>query len=262
MSYPPANQPPSDPYGQGAYGQNPYAQPTPGSPYAQPTPGSPYGQPAPDGGYGQNPYGQNPYAQNPYGQPYGYGQPYAQAPKRRSMLMTFLIGTLIACAVLGGLAYFIGDKISQPQTVTASDGQSQVSVPGTWSTMDLNDEAEIEVGNGRNEQYLAVLTESKEDFDTSEVDLQTYAGYLVDNIESAVEDSAIMGKKELTINGLPALQYELTGSIDGLKAVYWLTAVDGSENYYQIIAWTLASKKEDNRKVLTDATNSFKEIVK
>ena len=57
------------------------------------------------------------------------------------------------------------EKVQEPQVMTATDGKSQVSVPGTWSAQkDLNDNASIQAGNLLAEQYAIVISESKEDF--------------------------------------------------------------------------------------------------
>jgi hypothetical protein len=255
MSYQPPNQP-QDPYGQPP--QNPYGQP----------PQNPYGQPP------QNPYGQPP--QNPYGQQGGYPPqfpqypPYGQPPKRNSPLKLILLvgGGLLGICLIIGVLTLLGKRVEDPKqaatrvaegaVIKATDGQSQITAPDDWKVMpELNDVAELEAGNEIKEQYLIVLTEPQSDIDG---DLQHYADLVVDNIRSSVEGPNVSKSKPIKINGQPALQYTISGTVDKIEAIYLLTLVEGKTNYYQIISWTLGSMEDENLPLLEEVTKSFREI--
>lgn len=147
-----------------------------------------------------------------------------------------------------------------PHVVTSNDGKSQLTVPGAWKVQTrLNEEAGLQVGNPVAEQYAIIISESKEDF-TEEMTLEDFTGLIRQNAEELIKDPIISENKSLIINGYPAKQFEVAGSIDNIKAKWIYTLIDAPENYHQIMAWTLASRYEQNKPVLLEVTNSFKEI--
>lgn len=152
------------------------------------------------------------------------------------------------------------DKMQTPHVVTGKDGKSQLTVPGSWKEQTrLNEEASLQVGNPFAEQYAIIITESKEDF-TEEMTLEDFTSLIRQNADEAITNAIISENKSLSINGYPAKQFEVSGSIDNIKAKWIYTLIDAPENYHQIMAWTLASRYEENKPVLLEVVNSFKEI--
>lgn len=194
--------------------------------------------------------------------------PPSSVPQRsssRKWIIAAVIGAslvgLLFCLIVGvGVLSLLGKRV-EPTVVTATDGQSQLTVPGSWKVQkDLNDLAEIQVANLLQEQYMIVLTENKSDFE--DVDLAQYADGTLGVALESIETDDNPSPKSVTVNGKPAIQYELHGTVDNLKAVYWFTSVEGTDNYYQIVAWTLASKAEKNAPVFEEVVQSFQEVVK
>jgi hypothetical protein len=192
--------------------------------------------------------------------------PVPVAQPRRSfrwwILGAVLVGGLVslfACAIIGfGALALLGEEV-EPTVITASDRQSQITVPTDWrSQEDLHDEAEIQAGNLRQEQYMIVLTENKSDF--VDTDLERYGEIVSEALVENTETDKLPETKSMTVNGRPAIQYKISGTVDNVKVVYWLTAVEGSKNYYQVLAWTLASKAEQNEPILQKVTESFQEL--
>ena len=62
----------------------------------------------------------------------------------------------------------------------------------------------------------------------------------------------------LKINGFDAKQFEASGTVDKIKIKYIFTVVDTPDHFYQIVAWTLTSKFEENKPALLDVISSFK----
>lgn len=152
------------------------------------------------------------------------------------------------------------DKSQQPQVVTGTDGKSQLTVPGTWSAQkDLNDNATIQTGNVLAEQYTIVISESKEDF-TASMDLDEYADVIRTSAKKTLTDAVLSENRSLTINGYPAVQFEVDGSVSNIKAKWLYTLIDAPKNFHQVLAWSSASKYEKNKPVFTEVANSFKEI--
>ena len=190
--------------------------------------------------------------------------PAAQAgrPFRWWILGAVLVAGLVSlflCAIIGfGVLTLLGQEV-KPTVITASDGQSRITIPAGWKSQeDLHDEAEIQVANSRQEQYLIVLTENKADF--VDTDLARYGEIVSEALVENAQMSEDPETKSTTINGRPAIQYKISGTVDNLKVVYWLTAVEGVNNYYQVLAWTLASKAEDNAPILQQVVESFEEV--
>jgi hypothetical protein len=152
------------------------------------------------------------------------------------------------------------EKVQEPQIMTATDGKSQLSVPGTWSAQkDLNDNASIQAGNLLAEQYAIVISESKEDF-SSKMTLNDYADVIRKSAKQTLTDAVLTETKPVTINGYPAVQFEVDGSVSNIKAKWLYTLVNAPNNFHQILAWSTASKYEKNKPVFVDVINSFKEI--
>lgn len=187
-----------------------------------------------------------------------------QSSSRRWIIAAVIGASLVSlffCLIVGiGVLSLLGKRI-EPVVITATDGQSQLTVPGSWKVQkDLNDMAEIQVANLSQEQYMMVITESKADFD--DIDLAQYAETSLDWSLEAVVAEERPDPQSMTIDGKPAVQYELHGTVENMKLVYWITSVEGTDNYYQMVAWTRASQAEKNAPIFAEVANSFREVVK
>lgn len=173
---------------------------------------------------------------------------------RRLTVTLFLLGLAFTTVGCGALAS------DTPDTVTASDRQSQITLPKGWKVKpDLHDEAEIQVGTALGQAYLLVLSEFKQDFDeiTYEQHSQLSRTGLLEKLKNAQVRS---GPTQLTINGMPAVQYEVRGSVDGVKLVYLHTTIDGKASFHQVITWTTPSRYAKNKATMQSVITSFKEL--
>jgi hypothetical protein len=114
------------------------------------------------------------------------------------------VGTALAALACSGLV--------QPVEHPATDGSAIVTVPASWDAMELNDEAVVELGNPFQEAYLVVIAERNDDLSS---DLQTYSDRM-----RAFERESLLGVSEIgptatTVDGLPAIEYVMTGTKDG-----------------------------------------------
>jgi hypothetical protein len=151
------------------------------------------------------------------------------------------------------------DKSQQPQVLTSTDGKSQITVPGIWKKeTELNDLATLQASNAFNELYIVSIPQSKADF-TEEITLETITDFARDEVKSWVNDAQMSEAVPVLINGYSGRQFEVGGAVQGVKAKYIYTVLDAPENYYQILAWTLASRYEGNKGKLLEVVNSFKE---
>ena len=144
------------------------------------------------------------------------------------------------------------------KVIKSQDGQTQVLAPKSWSIQkDLNDVADLQIADVSKENYLIVISEPKSDFDNISVEKysEMTRGFILDSIQGG----KLSEPKNLTINGSPALQYQITGSVDGINIVYLHTSVEGSDGFHQVLAWTLPSRLDKNGPVLESVINSFQE---
>lgn len=131
----------------------------------------------------------------------------------------------------------------------------------------LNDDASLQYQNLFKELYIVVIDENKESFkeaieineleDVYETNFNGYTELLIGSLEEAVK---FKNKKETEtkINGLPAKILEFEGNVDGIDIYYQVAYIDGITNYYQIMTWTLANKKETYQKTMNEIFKSFK----
>ncbi len=151
------------------------------------------------------------------------------------------------------------EETQKPKVITSEDGKCQLTVPGSWSVRkDLNEEASIQVANLFAEQYTVVIADSKADF-TDDVGLGGYAEMIRKGATNAIQTPIVSEDRSLLVNGYPALQFEVSGSIESVKARWIYTVIDAPKGYYQIVAWTLHSKYEANKPVLLEVSSSFRE---
>lgn len=151
------------------------------------------------------------------------------------------------------------EKTQQSKILTSKDGDCQLTVPGTWrEDSDLHEEAIIQTSQRFGELYVVVLSSNKEDF-TNEMTLDSLTKMLRASMSNNLMQSESTNPVRTTVNHLPAEQFEMSGSISGIKAKYVYTVVETPDNFYQILAWTLASRYDSNKQKLLDVTNSFQE---
>lgn len=277
--------PPSNPYGSGTgQGSSGAGQGYSGSGAGQSGYGSGSGSGSGQGAYGSTP-GQNQQAGSWTPTPQQF-TPVGTAAPKRSILPWVLGG--VAVVVIGAIGLIVilalvfsdssnkngnannsnsksgtsnsnsNSKKSTDIVIRSSDGKIQVSVPPSWkSTTELNDKAELQVSDVPNEMYMIVLTDNKADY--TDMDLDRHSVATLDALTKAMTYSNRVGPTKMTINGNPAIQYEVRGEIKSVNVVYIHTTVETSQHYQQIVSWTLQSKYAEREATLKDAINSFKE---
>jgi thiol-disulfide isomerase/thioredoxin len=191
--------------------------------------------------------------------------PVPQTPPRRTFprwLIAVLVlgglGTLAFCGIIAiGILSLLGSKIT-PTIITATDGQSSVTVPATWRTMTtLSANAELQVGDELRDQYLIVRTVNKADI--ADTDLAAYSKRIANGFKTHLDTPSVSAPRTMTIDNRPAVQYEIHGTNENVKIMYLLTCVEGTQNYYEIVAWTVESKADTNRATLRQVSESFQE---
>jgi hypothetical protein len=174
---------------------------------------------------------------------------------------------VLAAAMCCVLSIFGCDKIvkvlfsaKEPVTITSDDGKVQATIPGNWEKKSgLHEDGLLQAANLREENYLVVIQDNKADLEdgmTVEEHSDLTRSTIMANVKNCQQTA---GPIMLTINGRPAVQYELRGVVSGIKVVYLHTTADGDDKFYQILAWTMPSNYQKNKPILESVVNSFKE---
>lgn len=143
------------------------------------------------------------------------------------------------------------------KVVEVPESDLSLTLPGHWVELsELNEEATLSTGNTAKEEYLIVIPENKIDFDGS---LEDFSKITASGIFDNLTNSSISEPKPLLIQGLSAIQYEISGTIDHTKVSYLHTSVIGEKYFYQVLGWTVLSRKSQAFDVFHEVINSMEE---
>ncbi|MCE9625052.1 MAG: hypothetical protein K8R69_06310, partial [Deltaproteobacteria bacterium] len=142
---------------------------------------------------------------------------------------------------------------SQPgpktKDIVSANGKFRLTVPGGWDVeKDLNDAADLQASYRGSDMYIVVLSESKEDL--HDMNLEGHSKLTRDALMKTVQDSTITGPAALTVDGHPAVQYEIRGAVNHVNVVYLHTTVESPKYFHQILAWTIPSRFDANKPTL------------
>ena len=155
------------------------------------------------------------------------------------------------------------------ETVTVNDYSMGVPKFMTKAS-NLNEDASLQYQNIFKETYVIVIDEGKQAFIDAYVDADAYdtTRSVIDNytdtqLQLTTSSLNVLSKsetKKLTINGLAATTTEIDAELEGVSAAitYFLTYVEGPDNLYVIMAWTLKDRKDDHRETFKQVAESFR----
>lgn len=146
----------------------------------------------------------------------------------------------------------------------------QISIPPFMTgTTGLNEEASLQYQNIREEVYTIVIDEPKDEFveifkqmgnyDDNLSLLENYRNIQLQFFDERMKINDQSDVTSLKINGLDSESVEIDGNVNGIdeELSYFLTFVEGPENVYMIMSWTLKDKKEDHRAIFETIAASF-----
>ncbi|MFA7628924.1 MAG: hypothetical protein WCY37_06005, partial [Candidatus Dojkabacteria bacterium] len=135
-----------------------------------------------------------------------------------------------------------------------------VMAPKSWvETDELSPDAQISLMNARKEQYLICITERLIDFDESTT-LEDFYDLVIINMKAAMQNASLTQPVNEMLNGAEAMSVELSGTVEKMKVTYFITLYKTKSSFTQVIGWTLLSKTDENREIITQAVRSFKEL--
>jgi hypothetical protein len=134
---------------------------------------------------------------------------------------------------------------------------------------DLHPEATIQYQNLVKEFYVVVIHESKEEVDAAlasledEIytgDLKGYTQFLLDQVDMNVGIKNQSDIDNKLINSIEANTVTLESTVDGYDIFYTFCFIEGKENYYQVMTWTLSDRKDQYKDKMMKMVQSFKEL--
>lgn len=157
-------------------------------------------------------------------------------------------------------------------TVTIDKNYS-IGIPKFMTaTTGLNEEASLQYQSLLNEAYLLIIDEPKSGFkevyrDLGQYDdnlslLQNYRQARLQILSRTTKVGSKSNPEPLNINGLNAESLEIDAKLEGVdnEISYFITFVEGSDQVYMIMAWTLKDKKKEHKKTFKTIAESFKLI--
>jgi len=157
----------------------------------------------------------------------------------------FSIGLVAMMVVFSG---FVACDLlpSKPKKVEFLNQSFSVIMPSSWSLRnDLNDVADLQMGNPFKEAYTIIISENKMDFD--DISLEGHSELTRSMIKQGLKNCHESNEEFLDIGGNRAVRYRLTGTMDGLNIVYWHVTLETEDHYHQMLLWSLKSKFSKNK---------------
>lgn len=190
--------------------------------------------------------------------------------KRGILAITLALGMLIVfsgCGFLGVISSAMssregsdesGQSSEKMQELTAYDGSFTMKAPEDWKLLDksYNELSVLSAGNGKGEQYVVVIPESKQDFSDT-LTLDEYNQLILNNYKSNGEDITVQDPKSIQVSGKKAFMTEIAATVDKIKVVYWVYTIDYDDQFVQVATWTLASKRDAAPPVFSEILATF-----
>lgn len=144
-------------------------------------------------------------------------------------------------------------------TITGADGKSEITVPGGWSAeKDLNKEAQIQVSDRQRKLFLIVLAENKSGL--TEMTRQKHSEVTRNLLSKNLNQAKVIGPTKVTqVNGNPALQYTINGSLNNISVEFLHTTVETPTRFVQLLAWMPPSTFKQSEAELQKIVQSFRE---
>lgn len=149
----------------------------------------------------------------------------------------------------------------------------QMSIPNYMKqTNQLNDEASLQYNNLFKETYVIVIDESKEQFvsaineaginESSHSTIESYRDIQMQLLRENINISNEKISEKKTLNGMNSEQVAFVGKISGVddEISYILTFIEGENDLYMIMGWTLNKYSKKYTNTFLQIADSFKEL--
>jgi hypothetical protein len=135
----------------------------------------------------------------------------------------------------------------------------RLTIPSNWETVEnWRPDADLYAANPNEDMYVLVLVDPKDSL-VSQFSLEDNAFEYRRNLVRQLDSFGSQTVTDLTsVNGKPAVQYEIKGQIAGAAVVYLHTTVLGDKNYYQVVGWTRADQYNSRKTNLQNVITTFR----
>lgn len=136
-------------------------------------------------------------------------------------------------------------------------GLAQIALPDGWRQTDsLASNAALQAVDRFRGRYLIVISEPLDDFE-SHIGLLEYADLVMGSRLRRQEVKTLTGPVERSVASHPAVQYEYSARVRGMRITYLLTIVQGARAFHQVDCWSLSSVF--NRRAFEGVVDGFVE---
>lgn len=144
--------------------------------------------------------------------------------------------------------------LSAQSRIIAPDSSISIRLPSSFIPAPLNEGALLQFADTATETYVLILLERRADL--VGWNLTRHSMVTTAQIVGGLDMPEVVGPKVDQIGGLPALQYEVRGAMQGTGIAYLHTSLESPHAFAQVLAWTLGSQWRDNEQRLREITAS------
>lgn len=193
---------------------------------------------------------------------------------KKAVLLVLILAltlSLAGCSQANNITKSIADGIKKglntsdknqksDKIIKDKDNKYQLSIPSSWKEdNELNQLSILQVSNRVQEKYAMVIGEENDSF-SNDATIDDYASLVKEGLGQTVQNIQISKDENITINSKPAKYFEVQGEVQKLKISYMFIITEDSENFFQIIGWTLAPRFEANKQEIRTVMESFQEV--
>ncbi len=134
----------------------------------------------------------------------------------------------------------------------------------------LNEDASLQYQNLLRSFYIIVIDETKNEMQKALVvndllgvytnDINGYSELLLNGFEQSVEIDEKSDIIDTLVNNMPAKLLSIKGRIEGMDVFYSIAFIASETKYYQILAWTVASKEDQYKEKMNQIMYTLKEL--
>lgn len=182
--------------------------------------------------------------------------------KKQTKILAIIFSIVALFCIVSGIfgVMRIVAHASTEEIFYSKDNTLQIAAPSDWSKdSSLHDEADLAISNRLSEKYLLVLSDPKQELDSS-FTLQDYADTIAANLQEAVENVSVDKPNLTVVDNQVAVQFNAKGEVDGIRVAYFVTLVETPTHFHQIMAWTEERSFDTLKKELQKVSSSFREV--
>jgi hypothetical protein len=165
---------------------------------------------------------------------------------------------VLAAAAMVALAACATLSEEKTTTVYSDDGVSELNAPETWRTRpNIGRSATLRLGDDADGIYLLVNTYLPHEIHTAS--FSAFAQRVSSALMKRLGEGTISPARELSVNGRPAVEYQVAGRSGSLPIVYLSTVVEGERGRHHLVSWSAAESFGRSRGAMREVIASFRE---